>query len=137
MKGKYYSRAIKVMIFIIDFWLINLAFAITGRTGVSSNLSNDQFTSFFLIFGLIWIISGFFNKTYRIDTTSLMRNISINLMGTFLTHLIIIGLILNISHIYPVRPLFLVYIYALSIVFIVGLRVLYKLILKYYQYKGF
>jgi len=137
MKGKYYSRAIKVMIFVIDFWLINLAFTLTGRTGVSSNLSNDQFTSFFLIFGLIWIISGFFNKTYRIDTTSLMRNISINLMGTFLTHLIIIGLILNISHIYPVRPLFVVYIYAISAVFIVGFRVLYKLILKYYQYKGY
>jgi putative colanic acid biosynthesis UDP-glucose lipid carrier transferase len=137
MKGKYYSRAIKVMIFIIDFWLINMAFQVSNRFGLSSNLSVDQFTSFFLIYGLIWIISGFFTKIYRIDTTSLVRNISINLLGAFIIHVLIIGTILNVADIFPVRPLFLVYIYVLTATFIVGFRVLYKLALKYYQYKGY
>lgn len=137
MKGKYYSRAMKVMIFIIDFWLINLAFIITRKAGLVDTLSNDQFTSFFLIFGLIWIIAGFFNKIYRIDTTSLTRNISINLFGTFAIHFLIIGSILMAFHIYSVQAEFLVYLYVLAAIFIIGFRVLYKLILKYYQFSGF
>lgn len=137
MKGKYYSRVIKVMIFVIDFWLINLAFVLARKAGLSNNLSIDQFESFFLIFGLIWIIAGFFTKIYRVDTTSLMRNISINLLSAFIIHVLIIGVILNFTHIYNIQPEFLLYIYGLSATSIVGFRILHKLSLKYYQYKGF
>lgn len=137
MKGRYYSRIIKAMIFIIDFWLINLAFMITRKQGWPNTLSPDQFTSFFLTFGLIWIISGLFNKIHQIDTASLMQNISINLFGTFLLHALIISGILLFSHLYSVQPLFLIYLYAISATLIIGFRILYKVILKYYQFTGF
>jgi putative colanic acid biosynthesis UDP-glucose lipid carrier transferase len=137
MKGKYTSGIMKVMIFVIDFWLINLAFIIARNSGLAYTLSADQFTTFFLIFGLIWIIAGFFNKIYRIDTTSLMRNVSINLFSTLLTHFLIIGTILMVFHIYRVGTGFLACVYILTAAFIVAFRLFYKLILKYYQFTGF
>jgi putative colanic acid biosynthesis UDP-glucose lipid carrier transferase len=137
MKGQYYSRVIKVMIFIIDFWLINLAFISTRSLGKATMLSSDQFTSFFITFGLIWIIAGFFNKIYRLDTTSITRNIRVNLSSTFLMHFIIIEMILLTTHIYSVTPEFLLYTYVLSVIFIIGFRVVYKLVTKYYQFTGF
>jgi len=137
MKGQYYSRVKKVMIFVIDFWLINLAFLIARGLGKASNLSSDQFTSFFIIFALIWIIAGFFNKIYRIDTTSLIQTIRIKLFSTFLIHFLIITLLLFASPIYSVGYEFLAYVYTLSIIFISGFRILYKLILKYFQFTGF
>ncbi len=135
MKGQYYSRFIKVMIFIIDFFFIYLAFLITEKFGVVNTLSNQQFTSFFLTFGLIWIIAGFFNKIYRVDT-ALTQSI-INLFGTFLLHLIIIEILIKTSGLYLVSFEFLASIYALAIFFIVGTRIFYKLIAKYYQFTGF
>ena len=137
MRGKYYSLVSKLMIFIIDFWLINLAFVVAARLGLSSSLSKDQLTSFFLIFGLIWIIAGFFNKIYRIDTASLMRNVSIDLAGAFLVHFVIICTVLLIFHIYSVSAAYLAYVYVLSAAFIIAFRLVYKLVLKYYQFTGF
>ncbi len=135
MKGQYYSRFIKVMIFIIDFFIIYLAFLITNKFGDVNTLSNQQFTSFFLTFGLIWVIAGLFNKIYRVDT-ALTQSI-INLFGTFLLHVIIIEILIKTSGLYLVSFEFLAYIYALTIFFIVGSRILYKLISKYYQFTGF
>lgn len=135
MKGQYYSGFIKVMIFIIDFFFIYLAFLITEKWGIFHTLSNQQFTSFFLTFGLIWIIAGFFNKIYRMDT-ALTQSI-INLFGTFLLHLVIIEILIKTSGLYLVSFEFLAYIYVLTIFFIVGSRIFYKLIAKYYQFTGF
>lgn len=137
MKGQYYSRVIKAMIFIIDFWLINLAFIVTKSLGKANTLSSAQFSSFFLTFGLIWIIAGFFNKIYRLETTSITRSIRVNLAGTFLIHFIIIETILLTTHIYGIAPEFLFYTYVLSMIFIIGFRVIYKLVSKYYQFTGF
>jgi len=137
MKGKYYSQLIKVMIFFIDFWLINAAFFVTKNSGIVYTLSNEQFTTLFIIFGLIWIVSGLFSKIYLIDTASLIQNISINLFKTFLLHLIIFGSFLLTLSTYSVSINFLILIYALSASFIIGFRIAYKLILKYYQFTGF
>src|SRR3989337_783604 len=91
MKDKYQAVIIKVLIFIIDFWLIDMAFASTRYLGVSPGSSSPkEVTAFFLIFSLIWIIAGFFFKIYRIDNVSLIRNISINLLGTFVIHMLMI-----------------------------------------------
>jgi putative colanic acid biosysnthesis UDP-glucose lipid carrier transferase len=137
MKGQYYSRIIKVMIFIIDFWFIYLAFIVTDSLGKATSLSSVQFSSFFLTFGLIWIISGFFNKIYRLEATSITRNIRVNLSAAFLIHFIIIETILLTTAIYSVTLEFLLYIYVLSVIFIIGFRVAYKLVSKYYQFTGF
>ncbi len=135
MKGQYYSRFIKVMIFIIDFFFIYLAFLMSEKLGVVHTLSNQQFTSFFLTFGLIWIIAGFFNKIYRLDT-EVTQTIT-NLFGTFLLHLIIIEVLMKASGLYLVSFEFLAYIYGFAIFLIVGSRIFYKLIAKYYQFTGF
>jgi len=135
MKGQYYSRFIKVMIFIIDFCVIYLAFLITEKMGGVNTLSNQEFTSFFLTFGLIWVIAGFFNKIYRVDT-ALTQSI-INLFGTFLIHLIIIFIVIKTSGLYLVSLEFLASIYLLSIFLIIASRIFYKLISKYYQFTGF
>jgi putative colanic acid biosynthesis UDP-glucose lipid carrier transferase len=137
MKGKYYSRMIKVMIFIIDFWLIDLAFIIAKNTGLTRTLSQEQFTSFLIIFGLIWIVSGFFNKIYRIDTTSLLRGISVSLLNTLIIHFIIISTILLGSHIYVVEPKLLISLYVLTATLVIGFRLFYKLVLKHFQFTGF
>lgn len=137
MKGENYYRVIKVMIFIIDFWLLRLAFVATSSWGFTSTLSQDQSTSFFLIFALTWIIAGFFTKIYRIDTTSLMRNVSITLFGTFLIHFLIIGTLLKVFYLYDVQSLFLASLYIISALFLTSFRLLYKLIFKYYQFSGF
>jgi putative colanic acid biosynthesis UDP-glucose lipid carrier transferase len=137
MKGKYYSRMIKVMIFVIDFWLIDLAFIVTKKIGLTHSLSQEQFTSFFIIFGLIWIVSGFFNKIYRIETTSLLRGISVSLFNTLLLHFVIISVILLGSPIYVVESKLLLVLYFLTATFVIGFRLFYKLVLKHFQFTSF
>lgn len=125
------------MIFIIDFWLINLAFIIVRKAGWNNSLSVNEFNYYMIIFGLIWIIAGFFNKIYRIETSSLMKNITINLFGTFLIHLVIVGSILFFVPLEGLNFQFLVYVYSLAVLFIIGFRLMYKLVLKYFQFSGF
>src|SRR5258706_9225842 len=137
MKGKYYSPTLKVLIFIIDFWLIELAFRVARESGFANAISESQVTTFFLVFSLIWIISGFLYKIYRIDTLSLMRNLSSNLFHAFLSHLLMIVTILTTFHVFIISTKFLVVVYILAAALIIGMRVLYKLILKYIEFSGF
>ena len=65
MEDKYYSRLIKMMVFILDFYLISLAFSLTKKFGIDDGIAENQATSFFLIFSLIWVISGFLNEIYQ------------------------------------------------------------------------
>ena len=62
MEDKYYSRLIKIMVFILDFYLISLAFSLTKKLGFNAGIPVSQETSFFVIFILIWVISGFLNE---------------------------------------------------------------------------
>ena len=137
MRGKYYSPVLKVLIFIIDFWLIEMAFSVAREMGFANAITESQFTTFFLIFSLIWIIAGFLYKIYRIDTLSLMRNLSTNLFNAFVSHLLMIVTVLTTFHVFTISTRFLVVAYALSAVLIIGMRVLYKLILKYIEFSGF
>lgn len=138
MKGKYHTVVIKVLIFIIDFWLIDMAFTFTRRFGsrLGEPVTQEE-VSFFLIFSLIWIIAGFFLKIYRIDTVSLIRNISINLLATFLIHMLMVFTILSTFKIFTIKAEFLISIYILAALLIISSRILYKLILKYFEFSGF
>lgn len=138
MKDKYHAVVIKVLIFIIDFWLIDMAFTFTRRLGFSSwSSSIKETTSFFLIFSLIWIIAGFFFKVYRIDTVSLIRNISINLFGALVAHMLIMFTILSTFRIFTIGAKFLVCVYAIAVLLLMTSRVVYKLILKYFEFSRF
>ena len=137
MKGKYDSSLIKVMIFIIDFWLINLAFHVTKKIGLTFGIPDYQFTSFFLIFSFIWIIAGFFFKIYRINSLSLTRSISTNLFNAALVHALLILVTITSSPIYNVNIWFLIWVYVLSAILIISVRVAYKLMLKHLEFSGF
>lgn len=138
MKDKYHNVVIKVLIFIIDFWLINIAFTFTLALGVSAGSSAPKdVTAFFLIFSLIWIIAGFFFKIYRIDTMSLMRNISINLLATFVVHMLMVVTILTSFNLFDISYQFLILLYIIAAILIISSRVLFKLVLKYFEFSGF
>src|SRR5687768_11485690 len=122
MRGKYYSPFIKVMIFIIDFWLINLAFYLTRLWGFSGHVSSVTSTSFFLIFSLIWIIAGFLYKIYRVDSFSLMQSISVNLFNAFVLHITLITVLLFFFPAYQVGLETLISIYLCSATLIVATR---------------
>jgi len=137
MKGKYYSSILKVMIFIIDFWLINLAFKLTSESDLAIGNPEYQIVTFFLVFSFIWIIAGFFNKIYRISSLSLTKNIRSNLFKTATVHLLLVLIILTFFPVYRISPEFLAGVYASSAILIISSRLLYKLILKYYEFSGF
>jgi putative colanic acid biosynthesis UDP-glucose lipid carrier transferase len=137
MMGKYYSPVVKVLIFIIDFWLIKFAFNAARELGFASDIRGSQFTIFFLIFSLTWIISGFLYKIYRIDTLSLTKHLSTNLFNAFLCHLLMIITVLATVTEFSIPTRFLVVVYVLAAVCIIAMRVLYKLVLKYIEFSGF
>ncbi len=137
MTGKYYSSILKVLIFIIDFWLIEMAFRAANELGFAKTIPEAQLTTFFLIFSLIWIIAGFFYKIYRIEALPLIKNISINLFNAFLTHVLMIVTILTTFHVFTISTTFLVAAYVIAATFIVGMRLFYKLMLKYIEFSGF
>ncbi len=47
MEDKYYSRLIKMMVFILDFYLISLAFSLSKKFGFDDGIAENQEMSFF------------------------------------------------------------------------------------------
>lgn len=125
------------MIFIIDCWLIHLAFELVKYQGMDLGLPEIQFTTFYLIFSLTWIASGFLNKIYRLDSISIVQIISVNLFNAFLTHIILMILLFFTFNVFAVQIRTLIWLYALSIIFITGTRIMYKFVRKYLEFSGF
>src|SRR5688572_3457750 len=137
MKGKYYSRLIKLMIFVIDFLLIHLAFRVARGLDLIYGIPEYQFISFFLIFAFVWIIAGFFNKIYRVNSISITKTLSTNLFNTALIHVTIISLIMMFFPLFRMSLTFVFFIYVTATIFIVSSRIIYKLIVKYFEFTGF
>ncbi|MEI9920441.1 MAG: undecaprenyl-phosphate glucose phosphotransferase [Bacteroidota bacterium] len=137
MEGRNHSSIAKVMIFIIDCWLIHLAFDLVKYQGLDMGMPELQFTTFYLVFSLTWIASGFLNKIYRLDSISIVQIISVNLFNAFLTHIIVMLLVFMVFDVFTVQVRTLVWLYGLSIVFISATRIIYKIIRKYLEFSGF
>lgn len=137
MEDKYYSRLLKMMVFVLDFYLISLAFSVTKKFGVDDGIVENQETSFFLIFSLIWVISGFLNEIYRINKFSTLKGIISSLVGSLLVHFCLLMLLLFTTNSYQVSTKFLPIVYALTAVFLIVSRVIYKLTWKYFEFSGF
>jgi putative colanic acid biosynthesis UDP-glucose lipid carrier transferase len=137
MEDKYYSRLIKMMVFVLDFYLISLAFSLTKKFGIDDGIADNRATSFFLIFSLIWVISGFLNEIYRINKFSTMKSIISNLIGSLLVHFCLLMLLLFTTKSYQVSTKFLPIVYAMSAAFLITSRVIYKLTWKYFEFSGF
>lgn len=136
MEDRYYSRLIKVMVFIVDFYLISVAFTLAKKVGLNPGLTPDQSTSFLLIFSLCWVIAGF-NKIYNLNKFSLIRTISTNLLGILVVHAALIGAIMFAFEPYRVSVNYLLAVYLFTAVMVVGSRVAYKLVSKYLEFSGF
>ena len=137
MEGRYHSSFAKVMIFIIDCWLIHLAFELVKFQGMDLGVPELEFTTFYLVFSLTWIVAGFLNKIYRLDSISIVQIISVNLFNAFLTHVILMVLLFFSFTVFAIHLRTLIWLYALSILFITGARIAYKLIRKYLEFSGF
>jgi len=136
MEDKYYSRVIKVMIFLFDFYIINLAFSLTQKLGFGPGIPLEQLTSFLLIFSLCWVIAGF-DKIYHLNKFSLFRTISTHLLGILVVHAALITVILYVFKLYLIDLNFLICVYVLTSMLVMASRVIYKLIAKYFEFSGF
>jgi putative colanic acid biosynthesis UDP-glucose lipid carrier transferase len=136
MEDRYYSRLIKIILAVVDFFIIGIAFRYTREFIPYDGIPSDQYVSFFLIFNLSWIIAGIINEIYRINKFSLLRSISINLLKTLAVHMALISLIL-LSVQYYINVFFLFCIYLVIGLLFIGSRVIYKLIWKYFEFSSF
>jgi len=137
MEDKYYSRLIKMMVFILDFYLISLAFSLTKKLGFDDGIAENQEMSFFLIFSLIWVISGFLNEIYRINKYSALKNIITSLLGSLLVHFCLLMLLLFTTNSYQVNNVFLPLVYGLTAILLIISRAAYKMTWKYFEFSGF
>ena len=136
MEDKYYSRVIKVMVFLFDFYIVNLAFSFARKLGFGLEIPQEQLTSFLLIFSLCWIIAGF-DKIYHLNKFSLFRTISTHLFSILIIHAALITVILYVFKLFLIDINFLICVYILTSVFVMGSRVAYKLVAKYFEFSGF
>ncbi len=137
MEDKYYSRLIKMMVFILDFYLISLAFSVAKKFGFDDGIAENQETSFFLIFSLIWVIAGFLNEIYRINKFSTLKSIGSSLFGSLLVHFCLLMLLLFTTNSYQVDNKFLPLVYGLTASFLLVSRIVYKMTWKYFEFSGF
>lgn len=137
MEDKYYSRLIKMVVFILDFYLISLAFSLSRKFGFDDGIAENQEMSFFLIFSLIWVISGFLNEVYRINKYSALKSIIWSLLGSLLVHFCLLMLLLFTTNSYQVNNVFLPLVYGLSAALLIISRVVYKITWRYFEFSGF
>jgi putative colanic acid biosynthesis UDP-glucose lipid carrier transferase len=137
MEDKYYSRLIKLMVFILDFYLISLAFSLTKKFGIEDGIVDNQETPFFLIFSLIWVIAGFLNEIYRINKFSELKSILWNIIGSLVVHFCLLMLLLFLTKSYQVNATFLSLVYGFSATFLLVSRIVYKLTWRYFEFSGF
>ncbi len=137
MEDKYYSRLIKMMVFVFDFYLISLAFSFAKKFGFDHGVAENQETSFFVIFSLIWVISGFLNEIYKINKFSALKSIISSLLGSLLVHFCLLMLVFFATRSYQVNTNFLLFVYLASATFLVISRIVYKLTWRYFEFSGF
>lgn len=133
MEDKYYSRLIKLLIFIVDFNLIQIVFNVVNQFGYSSGISAIRYTSFIIIFSLVWIIAGLANETYRISKFSPLQAIFRNLTATLALHAILLATIIFFLDIYRFHLSFFATVYVLTTVLIMSSRVAFKIVWRYLE----
>lgn len=134
MEDKYYSRLIRILIFIIDFNLIQIVFRMVNEMGYSSGIPAISLTTFVLIFSLTWIIAGLANESYRINKFSSLHMIFKNLLTTQVLHALLISTITVFLDIYRFDLYFFVTLYLLMTIVIMSSRIAFKIIWRYLEF---
>ncbi|MBL6448099.1 exopolysaccharide biosynthesis polyprenyl glycosylphosphotransferase [Fulvivirga sp. 29W222] len=136
MDEKYNFQLTKIILCAADFALISVIFVIIQKSDFIQ-LSKENLYFLSLIFGFSWVATGLFTGIYDIGKYSLIRTLSINLFSTLLFHVILIYLTLYsmIAHSIPLKSLLTVYLF-ISLA-MMGSRIVYKLVWKYFEFSGF
>lgn len=137
MDDKYYSRIIKVLIFIVDFYIIQVVFTLAKALHLAEGISDFRYTALFLVFALIWIVAGFINEIYRINKFSVLKSIGKQLISTLFVHITLLLAILYSVQSFQIGMRFFVFTYVSTTVLIVAARITLKLIGKYFEFSGF
>jgi putative colanic acid biosysnthesis UDP-glucose lipid carrier transferase len=137
MEDKYYSRLIKGLIFVIDFYSIQVAFSMVKVTGIVSEVSTLRYPPFLVIFSLVWIIAGFANEIHRINRRTKILIIIKDLFATITLHAIIVVSISLFMESFKFPWQFFASVYATSFLLIVGMRIVLKMVWRYVDSSGF
>jgi putative colanic acid biosynthesis UDP-glucose lipid carrier transferase len=130
---KHYTDASRIILPVVDVLIIFGAFRLTGFFLFDNWAFTSYYPFFFAIFGLLWwILSGQYANLYRIDRLITYREKLLYLVRTFLIHagLIMAGAMLFDTNWLTVR--YLVLVYSLSIVGVVGGRFLLAFLYRTY-----
>lgn len=136
MEDKYYSRFIKILIFIIDIYFIQIVFSLANNSGYASGISHLRYTSFILIFSLTWIIASLATETYRITKFSMLKSIIKNLLATLGVHIFLLSIIVLLNDSYRFDLLFYIVVYILTASLVIAIRLFYKAAWKYFELAG-
>ncbi|ELR71630.1 capsular polysaccharide biosynthesis protein [Fulvivirga imtechensis AK7] len=136
MEEKYHSRFIKVILCAVDLILITIIFTILQKLGLIQ-LSREDLYFLSLIFGFSWIATGLFSGIYEISKYSLIRSLSINLFSTLLFHIILIYFTLYSLIAQSINLKALLTLYLFAALAMIGTRIVYKLVWKYFEFSGF
>lgn len=122
---RHYSDASRIVLPLIDVLLIFGAFRVSSYFVSGSWYFDGLATAFFVVFALLWwILSGHYANIYRVDRLITYPEKLLYLMRTFLLHAVLLGIGAVVLQQYWVSARFLVSIYTLSLMAVVGGRFL-------------
>jgi putative colanic acid biosynthesis UDP-glucose lipid carrier transferase len=137
MEEKYYSRLFKLILIAGDIFLIYSVIIAIHKFGVTVGGPSDGGASFALIFAFGWVAVGMLLQIYSISKFSLMRSVSINLLGTLAIHLLVIITIVQSTKAYTVDIMTLLKLYLITGALMGASRIVFKLLSKYLEFQGF
>jgi putative colanic acid biosysnthesis UDP-glucose lipid carrier transferase len=132
-KYKYYTNFYKIVLLVLDIFLINIAFT-GGYLLRFDKFDMDSFYRFFfLIFVLIWWIVSGLTSSNKLNGHTSYKEVFINMMYAWFLHgAVALGCIVAFK-LFDVPRLFMGYTFAFSFVLTLGARWAIILIYKYYK----
>ena len=132
-KYKYYTNFYKIVLLILDIFLINIAFSLGYLAKFDQLELAPWYKFFFLVFLLFWwIISGFTQLNKLNGHTKPQEVLFHSVYSWFLHAAVSLGCIVAF-HLFDIPRLFMLYTYGLSFALTTGARFGIILIYKYYK----
>ena len=136
MKEGYYDKSFNLLLLAIDIFFFTISFFIAFflRFNFETEISTEFYT-FLILCNFLWIIVSLYNKIYLLSKIRSLRKSFTSLLNTFILHLLLISLSfvsLKVQDTYTFPRLFLIYLYSISFIFIIFVRVIYYFVIKNY-----
>ena len=132
-KYKYYSNFYKVILLVLDIFLINIAFQIGYLLRFEKTEMLGTYRIFFIVFVLIWWIISGLSKANNLNGHTGYREVTANMLYAWFLHgAVAMGLIVAFR-LFDVPRLFTSYTYAAALALTLGSRYAIILVYKYYK----